>query len=111
MKKRVLSVAAGVLALGMLACGVGFMLKGKEITQKDFLHVENGNLVTEDGEAVLLQGVNLGGWLLQECWMCPVNGEDRKWANLDTIEVLESRFSGILEEMYGRLTFRMIPMK
>ena len=25
--------------------------------------------------------------------MCPVNGEDRKWANLDMLELLESRFT------------------
>ena len=92
MKKKVIGIVAGILVFGMLACGAGFMLNNKEITQKDFLHVENGSLVTEVGEVVLLQGVNLGGWLLQESWMCPVNGEDRKWANLDTLEVLESRF-------------------
>ena len=34
------------------------------------------------GEVVTLRGVNLGGWLIQECWMCPVNGEDNEWGNL-----------------------------
>lgn len=58
-----------------------------------FLHVEAGNLVNGRGETVTLRGVNLGGWLIQESWMCPVGGEDRKWANLDTLKLLESRFA------------------
>ncbi|HAB61929.1 MAG TPA: hypothetical protein DCE48_14760, partial [Lachnospiraceae bacterium] len=45
------------------------------------------------GEEVVLRGLNLGGWLVQESWMCPVSGEDRKWANLDTLNVLEERFT------------------
>lgn len=58
-----------------------------------FLRVENGKIVNEKGKEVVLKGVNLGGWLIQESWMCPVSGNDREWANLDTVELLESRFS------------------
>lgn len=82
-------LAAVVLAAGLMVLGFG--VKNK-IGQEDFLHVESGNLVNEKGETVLLQGVNLGGWLIQESWMCPVSGENRKWANLDTLTVLEQRF-------------------
>ncbi len=57
------------------------------------LRVEEGKIVDHNGEEVILRGVNLGGWLIQESWMCPVNGEDRAWANLDTLNLLESRFS------------------
>lgn len=85
-------IAAGVLALAAVVCGFMVMNGNEKIVEEDFLHVENGKLVTEAGDEVLLQGVNLGGWLLQESWMCPVNGENRKWANLDTLEVLEARF-------------------
>lgn len=56
------------------------------------MKVVKGKLTTDDGREVVLRGVNLGGWLIQESWMCPVNGEDRKWANLDTIKTLEDRF-------------------
>lgn len=61
--------------------------------KQPFLRVEAGKLLNEKGENVTLRGVNLGGWLIQESWMCPVNGEDRKWANLDTLKLLESRFT------------------
>ncbi len=57
----------------------------------DFLSVEDGKLVNRKGETVVLRGVNLGGWLIQESWMCPVNGEDRQWANLDSIAALQNR--------------------
>ena len=43
------------------------------------------------GETVTLRGVNLGGWLIQECWMCPVNGADNEWGNLDTLNALVGR--------------------
>lgn len=82
-------LAVVVLAAGIL--GMGFDIK-TQIGQEDFLHTESGNLVNESGDKVLLQGVNLGGWLIQESWMCPVSGENRKWANLDTLTVLEQRF-------------------
>lgn len=65
---------------------------GRSVSAERFLTVENGKIVNGRDEEVLLRGVNLGGWLIQESWMCPVNGEDREWANLNTLELLESRF-------------------
>ncbi len=80
------------MALSAL-CGCGLAEKADgQIGEKDFLKVKEGKLVNQKGKEVQLHGVNLGGWLIQESWMCPVSGEDRKWANLDTLEVLESRF-------------------
>lgn len=58
-----------------------------------FLKVVGSKVVNGLGKEILLRGVNLGGWLIQESWMCPVSGEDRKWANLDTLNVLEKRFT------------------
>mgnify|MGYP000942747644 FL=1 len=58
-----------------------------------FLTVVGNKVVNGLGEEIILRGVNLGGWLIQESWMCPVSGEDRKWANLDTLNVLEKRFT------------------
>lgn len=62
-----------------------------EITQIDFLKAEDGYLKNQSGEIVVLKGVNAGGWLIQESWMCPVSGADRAWANLDSINALKGR--------------------
>lgn len=59
----------------------------------ELLRVNDGKLIDGLGQEVVLRGVNIGGWLIQESWMCPVNGEDREWANLDTLNILEKRFS------------------
>lgn len=83
---RIVGLVMVITALMMNSCGV-------EKQDKRFLQVRDGQLVNGEGETVVLRGVNLGGWLIQESWMCPVNGEDRKWANLDTLELLESRFT------------------
>lgn len=56
------------------------------------LSVQNGQLVTPDGEAVTLYGVNLGGWMLMETWMGVVSNYAEDWGYYDTLEVLESRF-------------------
>lgn len=79
-----------IVLIGMVI----MMMTGCTAQSSDrFLRSEDGKLVNGKGETVILRGVNLGGWLIQESWMCPVNGEDRKWANLDTLELLESRFT------------------
>lgn len=64
------------------------------ITDDDFLTATGNTLVNKSGEEVVLSGINLGGWLLQEYWMCPVKGSSdiEQWTNLETLDVLESRF-------------------
>lgn len=64
------------------------------LSKNDFLHTSNGNIVNCSGEIITLEGVNLGGWLLQEYWMCPVQGSEEidQWTNLETMHVLEDRF-------------------
>lgn len=64
---------------------------GQQITAGDYLKSDGGYLKNQSGRTVVLRGVNAGGWLIQETWMCPVNGEDRKWANLNTLDTLKSR--------------------
>ena len=86
--KRKIIITAGITTLLAVLTGCG-----RQNDTDRFLTVENGHLVNGSGEEVVLRGVNLGGWLIQESWMCPVNGEDRAWANLDTLNALESRFT------------------
>ena len=56
------------------------------------LSVQDGQLVTPDGEPITLFGVNLGGWMLMETWMGAVSNYAEDWGYYDTLEVLESRF-------------------
>ena len=63
-----------------------------EIADNDYLMVnESGRLVNKLGGEVVLRGINLGGWMIQESWMTPVIGADRQWANLDTIHAMEDQ--------------------
>lgn len=94
MVKRILGI---IMIVCMLCNCVGCKNFSKqEVKSEDMnrlLKVHNGKLVNGYGETVVLRGINLGGWLIQESWMCPVNGEDRAWANLDTLTILEERFT------------------
>ena len=49
-----------------------------QITQDDFLRTSEGtpgpqHIVNAKGEKVHLRGTNVGGWLVQESWMCPTD--------------------------------------
>lgn len=70
---------------------------GKPIVQfgNGFLKADNKDIVDENSNVIILKGTNLGGWLLQEEWMCPVTAEKAKnytWTHMDTIVELTSRF-------------------
>ena len=55
----------------------------------DALSVDsNGYLRNRKNQEVILRGVNLGGWMLQETWMCAITGSA---ANLETIRAMEGR--------------------
>ena len=56
------------------------------------LNVIDGNIVNENGEKIVLKGVNLGNWLLWETWMGFVPEYTEDWAYYDTLEVLLDRF-------------------
>lgn len=55
------------------------------------LNVKDGKLANDKGE-VVLNGVNLGGWLLMESWMSPVEDENEELAYSDIIDILTNRF-------------------
>ena len=84
--KLLFTAAAGI---GLLTAGC----KGRGlIGANDALDVDaKGYLRNQKGQEIVLRGVNFGGWMLQESWMCPVLGVDRAWANLDTIRSMESQ--------------------
>ena len=41
-------------------------------TDEDFLTVKGTKIYNRKGEEIILQGVNLGGWLIQEDWLWPL---------------------------------------
>jgi endoglucanase len=48
------------------------------IQAQGFLRAEGKNIVNEKGENVLLRGIGLGGWMLQEGYMLRVPGEGQQ---------------------------------
>ncbi len=57
----------------------------------DFLSVSDGRLIS-GGREVVLNGVNLGGWLILETWMSPIADSGEEMAYTDVIKVFEKRF-------------------
>lgn len=62
--------------------------------QEDFLSVNGMKIQNQMSEKIVLRGINLGGWMIQEYWMCPVWGgaETEQWTHMETLCVLEERF-------------------
>ncbi len=60
-------------------------------TMTQILTVKDGRLMAGSDE-VVLNGVNLGGWLLMESWMSPIYDPDETLAHTDILEILTHRF-------------------
>ena len=90
--------------------GIGFASTGvphaaassvvQTLQKGSYLHVDGRRLVAADGREVQLRGVNLGGWLVTEDWMCGIDDvADDKAASgtagipgRHALESLEGRF-------------------
>lgn len=68
----------------------------------NIISVKNGYLTDKNNTQITLKGVNFGGWLLQETWMCPVVPYENRyvdnntnypldWGALDTLEILTQK--------------------
>jgi endoglucanase len=105
---RIHSWLAAALSLSLAAC-VSVSLNGgasvpasdlRERYKSSYLHVEGSRLVAANGREVTLHGINLGGWLVTESWMCGfTDSKDTKeisgragLAGRSTLESLEDRF-------------------
>ena len=90
--KSLFKLSCAAAAIVLLASDCNSRVPEGRIGTDDALSVdENGYLRNRKGREIVLRGVNLGGWMIQESWMCPVYGIDRAWANLDTIMAMEGR--------------------
>jgi endoglucanase len=65
----------------------GFCLV-KQSQSQGFLKAENTRIINEKGENVLLRGIGLGGWMLQEGYMLHVNKESQQYRIKQRIELL-----------------------
>lgn len=69
----------------------------------DFLSAKGNSIYNRRGEKVTLKGVNLGGWLVFEDWLCPY---EEVSDNYEVIETLTERFGqkkayGLLDTYYN----------
>ena len=60
--------------------------------EMSLLSVKDGYIVNENGEKIVLKGINLGNWLLLETWMGFVPEYTHDWAYFDTLQVFIDRF-------------------
>lgn len=51
-------------------------LAGAQAAPAGLLHTDGTALRDDKGSVVQLRGVNLGGWLEWQRWMCPINSSD-----------------------------------
>jgi endoglucanase len=65
--------------------------------QLSMLHTSGLNIVNANGKVVPLQGVNLGGWLVMEPWMCPADSGGLP-DTYSIIQELDSRFGVATEQ-------------
>ncbi|OQC14807.1 MAG: Endoglucanase C307 precursor [Firmicutes bacterium ADurb.Bin080] len=92
MKRRLLFLILLVMlvsiAMSLSAC------KGEaEIPDNRKLSVVDSKIVNAIGEEIYIRGVNAGGYLIQEGWMCPTTSNGQNIIDQKTmISVLEQRF-------------------
>lgn len=80
MKNCLIFLLSLCLALG---CSLSLAEDGMRM-----LHTEGTQIVNAQGETVLLRGVNMGGWLVQEAWMSLTNAPSQ----MESFAVLDERF-------------------
>ncbi len=93
MKKVICSFLAFVIAMVSVTSVLSVCAFAEDniaIYDEDALHTEGYKLVNKKGEEVFLKGLNLGGWLIMEDWMCPVSNNDT--GDSYTYNVLTERF-------------------
>lgn len=75
-------------ALLALTVALSFACAAAEAPSLTMLRADGTRIVDADGQTVLLRGVNLGGWLVQEAWMNLTNAP----CQTEAFRVLDERF-------------------
>ena len=83
-----------LLIILILSVAFGCTAAMAEDAEMSMLHAEGVNIVNTQGETVLLRGVNMGGWLVQESWMNLTNAPSQS----ESFAVLDERFGREVRE-------------
>ncbi|MBQ9506253.1 MAG: hypothetical protein IJR51_03785, partial [Clostridia bacterium] len=70
MKKLLCALLAALMIFACLPVSLAAGTGRAALTDEDFLTVKGRDLVNRRGEKVTLRGVNVGGWLILEDWLC-----------------------------------------
>ena len=97
MKKLISLLLVFVMIFSLFGCSETEVKSIEEYNNSNpkemsLITVKDGYLIKENGEEIVLKGVNLGNWLLWETWMGFVPEYTEDWAYFDTLEVLLERF-------------------
>ena len=97
MKKLISLLLVFVMIFSLFGCSETEVKSIEEYNNSNpkemsLITVKDGYLIKENGEEIVLKGVNLGNWLLWETWMGFVPEYTEDWAYFDTLEVLLKRF-------------------
>jgi len=76
-----------------------FFSSTSRLKAQGFLKAEGTKIVNEKGENVLLRGIGLGGWMLQEGYMLKVNKEGQQYRIKERLEELVGQRK--TQEFYG----------
>ncbi len=105
MKKRAMLFLSMALCLVIVLCASGLAACNDDKTnnKKDdsvFVHTDGTVIIGNDGDQLGLYGTNLGGWLVQEAYMCPTD-VGYEFGQLEMMRTLANRFGA--DEMYSLL--------
>src|SRR5262249_54050567 len=60
-----------MVCIGLMFATAAFARGPASAAELPWLHAEETQVVDDQGRPVVLRGVNLGGWLVEEMWMMP----------------------------------------
>jgi endoglucanase len=95
---------AGLKRYFLLAAAAAWLLFYKAMHKQGFLKADGKKIVDEKGKNVLLRGMGLGGWMLQEGYMLHVNKDSRQYRIRERLEELMGacRNQGVLRYLAGQ---------
>ena len=86
--RQLFLIGTGLILLLAFAGPLASAQAATSLMSARYLHTQGKDIVNRAGKAVHLRGVNVGGWLVTEGWMCGQNDDGGRGA----LEQLEKRF-------------------